>query len=438
MTDAAASPLLWGVATSAYQVEGAADNDWTEWERQERLKVRGTRCGRASGHRDRWRSDFALLPSLAANAYRYSLERSRIEPEPGVFCDTELALERERVAALTRLGIAPCVTLSHYTHPRWFWARGGWEDPRSVPEFRRFAETVAAALGAAVPLWVTLNEPVVILIGGYLGGLIPPGRRGFGAAARAFEHMLRAHTEAAAAIRERAPGSRIGIAHNMLEFAADRRDHVLDRRLAHEGERLYNLALLQAVATGELIWFFPGEGRIRTRIPDLPAANDYIGVNYYSRVHIRFRGRPGKIGEFFYRDPAGRGLTDTGWEVHPHGFDKVLREAASTGLPVIVTENGIATRDDRRRTDFLREHVFVLAHRRAAGTRIDGYFYWSLLDNFEWLEGFRPRFGLYEVDYATFARRRRPSADVFAALGRRFIAGGDAGSSASSRTSRTR
>jgi beta-glucosidase len=397
------------------------DNDWTDWERQDRLKARGTRCGKGTGHGQRWRSDFALLPSLSANAYRFSLERSRIEPEPGWFCDEALDLERSRVAVLARMGVEPCVTLHHYTHPRWFWAEGGWENPASIAGFRRYAEVVADALGPRARLWVTLNEPIVFVLGGYLGGLIPPGRRDFRLAARALEHMLRAHTEAAAAIRERVPDCRIGIAHNMLEFVPDRRDSGLDRRLARSGERLYNLALLEALATGDLDWAFPGRGRTRVRLADLPASNDYIGVNYYSRVHIRFRGVPGAVGEFFYRDPSARGLTDMGWEVHPHGFDAVLRQAGETGLPVLVTENGIATSDDRRRTDFLREHALVLAHRRAAGTPIAGYFYWSLLDNFEWLEGFRPRFGLFEVDYATYARRRRPSADVFAQLGKRFL-----------------
>lgn len=195
----------------------------------------------------------------------------------------------------------------------------------------------------------------------------------------------------------------------------------------------YNLALLEAVATGRLDWSFPGQGRVRVRMDDFPSTHGFIGVNYYSRVHIRFRGRPGAVGEYFYRDPAARGLTDMGWEVHPHGFDSVLSQAEKAGLPIIVTENGIATRDDRRRQDFLREHALVLAHRRASGTRIDGYFYWSLLDNFEWLEGFGPRFGLFEVDYATFARRRRNSADVFVRLGREFTEAGAAGSSAASR-----
>jgi beta-glucosidase len=169
------------------------------------------------------------------------------------------------------------------------------------------------------------------------------------------------------------------------------------------------------------------------RLTDFPAANDFVGVNYYSRVHIRFRGLPRAIGDFVYRDPESRGLTDTGWEVHPHGFDRVLRQAGEARRPILVTENGIATRDDRRRCDFLREHALVLAHRRAAGTPIEGYFYWSLIDNFEWLEGFRPRFGLFAVDYATFARCRRPSADLFAELGRRFTAAGDAGPFASAR-----
>ena len=123
----------------------------------------------------------------------------------------------------------------------------------------------------------------MLLLGGYLGGLIPPGKRGFRAAARAFEHLLRAHVEAAAAIRERIPEARIGIAHNMLDFAPDRPDRFLDRRLVREAERLYNLALLEAIATGDLDWSFPGEGRIRVRIPELPAANDFVGVNYYSR-----------------------------------------------------------------------------------------------------------------------------------------------------------
>jgi beta-glucosidase len=421
--------FLWGVATSSYQIEGAAENDWTDWEREERLKVREERCGRGAGHRERWKTDFSLIPTVGANAYRFSVERSAIEPAPGFFSDEALRFERERVDALVRLGIEPVVTLHHYTHPRWFSSREGWESAESVAAFGRYAAVVADALGDRVRTWVTLNEPIVFLLGGYLGGLIPPGRRNFAAASRALEHLLRAHTEAAAVLKERIPGCRVGIAHNMLDFAPERRGSALDRRLARAGDRLYNLALLEAMGTGRMDWAFPGEGRARISLPDFAAANDFVGVNYYSRVHIRFRGVPGAVGAFAYRDPESRGLTDTGWEVHPEGFGRVLRQAESLGRPILVTENGIATRNDGVRRDFLREHALVLRHRLEAGAPIEGYFYWSLLDNFEWLEGFRPRFGLFEVDYATFTRRRRPSADVFADLGRRFTRGEEAGGS---------
>ena len=254
--------FLWGVATSAYQVEGAPDNDWTEWEQLERLKVRGdTLRPRVAATASAGGPTSSCFPTLGANAYRYSLERSRIEPEPGQFCEDALAVERERAATLLRLGIEPCVTLNHYTHPRWFWERGRLGGPGGASQsFRRFTEAAADALGPRVRLWVTLNEPVVLLLGGYLGGEIPPGKRGFRAAARAFEHMLRAHVEAAAAIRERVPERRIGIAHNMLEFAPDRAGNMLDRRLARVGDRLYNTALLEAIATGDLAWSFPGAG----------------------------------------------------------------------------------------------------------------------------------------------------------------------------------
>jgi beta-glucosidase len=432
--------FLWGTATSAYQIEGAAENDWTDWERLGRLKERDARCGPASGHRNRWRSDLALLPSIGANAYRYSVEWSRIEPRRGAFDAAELEREVERVSVLRGLAVEPVLTLHHYTHPLWFWQEGGWENRESVRWFAELAAELARAL-PTVRYWVTLNEPIVFVLGGYLGGLIPPGVRRFSSAAPALENLLRSHIAASGAIHERIPHARVGMAHNMLDFAPDRPRSSWDRRLVAAAETLYNSSLVEATATGAMRWAFPGEGTAAFHLPDLPQATDFFGLNYYSRAHLRFRGLPGRIGEFFYRDPEGRGLTDMGWEIHPKGFHRVLDVAARAGLPILVTENGIATRDDRRRQAFLREHVAILRHQRDAGLPIEGYFHWSLIDNFEWLEGFRPRFGLFEVDYATFARRRRPSADLFAALGRAFTerersdaSAADGRSSAASRT----
>jgi beta-glucosidase len=211
----------------------------------------------------------------------------------------------------------------------------------------------------------------------------------------------------------------------MLDFAPDREDNVADRRIAVAGEALYNRALLDALSTGELKWIFPGKGRASFRVDGLDRSCSFVGVNYYSRVHLRFRSLFGMAADVLYRDRDGRGLTETGWEIHPQGLAPMVRQAAATGLPVLVTENGIATRNDRLRRAFLREHALVLSHLKAEGVPVAGYFYWSLLDNFEWLEGFRPRFGLFEVDYATGSRKRRASADVFRSLGRGLTNGQD-------------
>ena len=412
--------FLWGVATSAYQIEGGTDSDWAQWERDGKLRARHERCGEAAGHGKMWEGDFALLASLGVNAYRFSIEWSAVEPVRGHFSLPALAEIRRRVERLGELGVEPVVTLFHYTHPAWF-REFGWESRQGVELFLRFVRAVADAVGDRVSIYTTFNEPIVFLLGGYLDGRIPPGIRDFSIAARALENMLHAHVEAAAILRDRNPQAKMGIAHNMMDFAPERKDSWTDRRLAAAADRFYNRAYLEAAATGTLDLRIPSIGRARLRIADLPAATDFIGVNYYSRLHLRFPGRSRWKGEFFYRDAGGRGLTDTGWEVHPEGLVSCLRAAAETGLPVIVTENGIATRDDRVRCDFLREHVALLSQVCDSGLPLRGYFYWSLLDNFEWLEGFSPRFGLVEVDYATFARRRRPSAALFAELGKKFL-----------------
>jgi beta-glucosidase len=401
-------------------VEGGPDSDWAVWEHEGRLRARHERCGEATGHARHWESDFDRIASVGANAYRFSLEWSRVEPEPGRFDEGELSRFRLRLERLRALGIEPVVTLSHYTHPRWFW-RHGWETASGVAAFLRFVRAAAEAAGPLVSIWTIFNEPMVFVLGGYLDGSIPPGRRNFALAGEALEGILRAHAEAAGILREANPAASLGFAHNMMSFSAARDEHLPDRALARAADRLYNRALIEAMATGEMDFRIPWIGRRKFRVENLPRTVDFVGVNYYSRLHLRFPGRDRLAGDFFYLDRGGRGLTDTGWEVHPDGLEACLRIAAEPGLPVIVTENGIATDSDRLRCDFLREHVAVLAHVRRSGLDLRGYFYWSLLDNFEWLEGFAPRFGLFEVDYATHARRRRPSADLFRDLSATFL-----------------
>jgi beta-glucosidase len=413
-------PRLWGVAVSHYQVEGGDPCDWTDWESAG--KTHGGACGDAVDSWKRYEEDVTLAAAAGANAFRFSISWSRVEPRRGFFDESALERYRKVVDQMVRLDIEPVVTLFHFTHPRWLHSETPWTSPASVDAFARFARVVANALGPAVRCWTVLNEPLVFLLGGYLDGAIPPGVRSGRAMGKAFDHMLAAHAAATAAIREANPVAAVGIAHNMIGLAPERPWHPLDRLATRIGHRLYNRGILEAFGTGRFSLTFPPDLVVRVRRPELPGTLDFFGVNYYSRAHMRCPGRTRRPADFAYLDRAGRGMTDNGWEIAPEAFPGILKEASSLGLPLMVTENGLADARDARRSSFLVEHVGGL--RLAGGAPVFGYLHWSLLDNYEWLDGYGPRFGLYEVDRATMERRPRPSLETFRRLGRQFL--GDA------------
>lgn len=409
-------PRLWGTSVSHYQVEGDDRCDWTEWE--EAGRTRGEPCGEAIGSWHRYEEDATLAREAGANAFRFSISWSRVEPRDGQF--DELALERYRrlIDHLVAIGLEPCVTLFHYTHPLWFHARTPWTSTASVDRFRRFASRVARALGESVRFWIPLNEPLVFLLAGWFDGQIPPGIADSGSLRRVFDHLLAAHAAASAAIREQSPRSAIGIAHNMMAFAPDRPSNFLDSVLAGVAHRCYNRSLVEAFATGRWDFILPPATRIRGRRDDLPDSLDVFGVNYYSRLHLRCPGSTRHIGEFAYRDASGGGLTDNGWEIVPEALAPLLREATSAGFPLVVTENGLADGEDRLRSRFLESHVGAIAR---SGVPVHGYFHWSLVDNYEWLDGFGPKFGLHSIDRTTMQRVARPSVETFRALGAAFL-----------------
>ena len=412
-------PRLWGVAVSHYQVEGGDSCDWTEWEMAG--KTRGGSCGTASGSWSRYEEDARLARAAGANAFRFSVSWSRVEPRRGTFDDSALLRYRRFTDALRALDIEPAVTLFHYTHPTWFHRDTPWTSTRSVDAFAAFARRTSEALGDSVRLYIPLNEPLVFLLAGFSGGSIPPGLSSCRELRRVFDNLLAAHVAAAAVIRESNPQAAIGIAHNMMAFAPDRMQRPLDRLLARTADSTYNLGLIEAVSTGRWSFFLPPSALIRGRRDDLPASLDLFGVNFYSRLHLRFPGTERIIGDFAYRDRSGNGFTDNGWEIVPQALGTLLDTAAHSGLPLVITENGIADAHDRFRAAFIRSHVAHMQFAISRGIPIHGYFHWSLIDNFEWLDGFAPRFGLYEVDRVTLERKPRPSIGTFRELGREFL-----------------
>jgi beta-glucosidase len=400
--------FTFGVATSAYQVEGGIENDWAEWERAGRLKEPHARCGRAVDHWNRYEEDYGLALDVGASAFRMSLEWARIEPERGRVDGGVLEAYRERLLRMKARGLRPVVTLHHFTHPTWFHRDTPWHLPQSVDAFRAYARACAPLLVGLDALLITLNEPMVLLLGGYLQGLMPPGSTSGAQTMAALANMVRAHVAAREELQAVLGRVELGISQNMLAFAPDRVWHPLDRAIVRLGAQAYNHAFHEALVSGRLRVNMPGIGSVREDIPGARDSCEFIGMNYYTRAHLRFLTRAPFL-SFEFRDRHRRGLTDIGWEYYPEGFGQMLRELKRYRLPVWVTENGVDDRGGERRPTYLHDHLGQVLTARAEGVDVRGYLYWSLLDNFEWLEGWGPRFGLYHVDFQTLERRATPA-----------------------------
>lgn len=408
--------FLFGCATAAYQIEGGIDNDWSAWAEAGRLKDPKARCGRATDNWNRFAEDFDLLASLGANAYRMSVEWARIEPEPGQFNHQALDHYSSMIDALREHAIEPIVTLLHFTHPRWFHQRCPWHAPGNEgPEhFERFVARVSAKLSDRVRYWSVLNEPMVWLAGAYLGGVIPPGIANLRQTARAFFALVRAHANAYRVLRTDNPEAQIGIATNVLRFAPARSWNPLDRLATSVIASNYNHAFLQALQSGRASLGLCSGLRVSERIAEAASTLDFIGVNYYSRLFVRCQPLSRKHPvDLFYEDRSANGVNDLGWEIYPAGLRDSLLEFSRYNLPLIVTENGIDDRDDTRRTAFLYDHSEAVLQAISQGADVRGYMFWSLLDNFEWLEAFVPRFGLYRVDYASQSRSPTKAVDLY-------------------------
>ncbi len=419
------TPLLFpadftfGVATAAYQVEGSIENDWSVWERAGKLKEPHVRNGRACGHWDKFYDDIPLIAATGATTYRLSIEWARVEPTRGRWDDAAWQGYRDRLVALVKAGIRPVVTLHHFTHPQWFHDTTPWHEPSSLVSWKRYVTKCAEVLDELDAAVTTINEPNVLMLGGYLGGQIPPGiadgKKAFAAAA----NLMRAHVIARQAMIDRARGRpvTVGIAQNVMVFAPKRWWHPLDQALTRLAEGAYNHAFLEALTTGKLAIQMPGLTAGSERIDGAEHSMEYTGVNYYTRTHLKFETKAPFVA-FQFDDRHQRGLTDIGWEYYPEGFGWLLRQMKRYHLPIWVTENGLDDRAGTRRPQFLFDHLHQVLLARAEGVNITSYLHWSLMDNFEWLEGYGPRFGLYRVDFETLERTRTPGCDYFEQVAR--------------------
>lgn len=403
----------WGTATSAHQVEGNnAHNDWWVWEQEPGRIKNDDRSGRACDWWEHAEQDFDLAAQLGQNAHRLSVEWSRIEPEPGRWDAAAIDRYRQMLRALRERGIEPMVTLHHFTNPLWFAQRGGWEPDDAPTLFGRYVERVIPALGEFTSLWCTVNEPLAWVFTAYLNGKWPPGRRSLREALRAATQMVRAHAAAYRIIRRLQPQAQVGFANYFRLFDPASPRSAFDRFVAAQQSRFVNRAFLDAVTSGR-VRSFPWIANI----PEAAGTLDFVGVNYYTRDLVAFALlQPQRLFGRNFHAP-GSELTDGGYgEIYPPGLYRVLQLAARYGKPVYVTENGLPDADDDQRLRFIVSHLVELWKALQDGVPVKGYYHWSLVDNFEWAEGWTLKFGLIAVDPATQARTLRASAHLYAEI----------------------
>ncbi len=392
--------FFWGAATSSHQVEGGNVNNWSEWEKKnaeklvkeakdkwqdwqkqkfpEMFSTQNYISGCACDHYHRYEEDFDLAKEGGHNAHRFSIEWSRIEPEEGRFNEMEMEHYRKVVKALRSRGIEPFVTLWHWTNPLWLEKKGGCENRKFPQYFARYAEYVVRQIGDDIKFWLTLNEPTSIIGNSYINGVWPPQKRNLFVAWKMFRIFARAHKEAYKIIHNVLPEAKVGFAHILQSFEAYSENSWLDHLMKKIGIYVTNKKFLKMTL----------------------GYNDFLTVQYYFHNRFKFPKKV-RLGDKL--------VSDLNWEIYPPGIYLILRWLKKYNLPIYITENGLADADDSRRENFIRDHLFWIKKAIDEGADVRGYFYWSLLDNFEWDKGFWPRFGLIAIDYKTLKRKPRQS-----------------------------
>lgn len=398
--------FLWGAATSSHQVEGATHNQWSVWElehaktkavqaeyhladfhswdriQHEAKKPQNYVSGKVGDHYNRYAEDFDFLEKMHMNAFRFSIEWSRIEPQEGAWNAEAITHYKKYLAELKHRGIEPIVTLVHFSLPVWFAEKGGFEHRGNNKYVVRYAEKIMSELGNGIRYIVTINEPEVYSFESYVMHEWPPQKSSKLLAIRVARNQLAAHKKMYKALKVINPRYKIGIAKNSVYFYP-----------------------------GDTAWLSRVSAHVMQYVQDdyhlnyIKKHSDFLGLNYYMSQRV-----------FGYRthNPENAPYTDVDWMMSPGDIEYVLqRWHLKYGKPILITENGVADDRDALRQEWIKETVIAMQRSIADGVELIGYLHWSLTDNFEWAYGKWPRFGLVSLDYTTGKRELRQSAVWF-------------------------
>ena len=415
------SDFVWGVATSAFQIEGAASADgrgpstWDTFCRKPGAIADGSNGDVACDHYNRWQSDLDIVASLGVNAYRFSVSWSRVQPSGmGPWNEKGFAFYDQLIDGLLERGVQPYLTLNHWDLPEGLHERGGWVNRDTVD----YAREVGRRLCDRVKSITTHNEPWVISTLGYEQGIFAPGIMDRACAMQASHHLLLSHGLTMQALRADGIQSDIGIVLNLSPVhSATNQKADVDKSKLEDGRlvRWYMDPLFGRGYPQDVLEFL-GHDSPKVMPGDMAAISEpmnFLGLNYYSRSVVSAKGA-------WDVRSSGRDVTDMGWEVYPEGLTELLvrLDRDYDVPPMFVTENGGAFKDtlingrvhDDDRTAYIAQHIAAVSEAMQQGVRMSGYMVWSLLDNFEWASGYEKRFGIVHVDYATQKRTLKNSA----------------------------
>lgn len=400
--------FMWGASTSGHQVDGDLHDQWTQWEKKHKkinadsavahlgqhpslkrisedaLDPENYVSGNGVDHRNRFRQDFDILKDLNFNAFRFSIEWSEIEPREGHWNQDAIDHYRTYIAELRKRDINPVPNLWHWTHPLWFEKKGAFTKKRNIKYFERYVEKVTEELLKDISHIVIINEANNYASLGYITGIWPPQKHNAALGFRVIYNLVSAQKSGYRVIKKINPAAKIGVAHNVAANIPRNKHNIIQKNVARMSDYFWDT------------WFYR---RIRNY-------QDYIGINFYMTNYwtgLRFKNPDYPI-------------NDLGWYMEPKRlYDVVMRLSNKFKKPIIVTENGVADGQDVYRKWWIQDTIFAMEKSIRDGARIEGYFHWSLLDNFEWAEGYWPKFGLVAVDRKDNMKRTiRPSARWFA------------------------
>lgn len=395
--------MVLGVASAATQIEGGnIAHSWNDWAAKGHIKD-GTSPSRANNHYELWREDTALLKKLGIKNYRLGIEWARIEPEQGIFDQEAIKHYQDELALLAEAGIRPLVTIHHFTNPMWFEEMGAFTKPENVKFFLAFVREVVIAFGGTVNEYITINEPNVYATFGYFYGEWPPGKKSFFEATKVMSVLVAAHIRAYRTIHRvrKSMGyddTKVSFANHMRVFDPANPKNPAHVAAAKATERFFQGSLTKAMYKGEFSWPI-------SNVFNIPKGVycDFIAINYYTRSTVKGIGDGTK---------EGAPINDLGWEIYPEGIVRCAQKAYNVlQAPIYITENGTCDNTDSFRSRYLYDHIKAICE---SDLPFEKYYHWCFCDNFEWIEGETPRFGVVKIDYETQKRTIKKSGKFFA------------------------